>query len=418
MGSSYLGRNFVESQTRSQSTDYGSTMGKKKSPSRAMAYTFPEMESFHQDTFPGDNPGPGPGGPGPPIDPAGNPCDGRVLWVQSQLTIPCGESEFPISTSGAVGTVKITYPEGTSGNTKSGQLVNCPTDEFFTIKVTDDCPGYSTITVWKEACDCTGMTISCGADTAFCTGSIACNSAITTEGQDFTVSGYTGALTWSVTGTGWVISDTIPQSGDSKKLTPTCPAGAGRLTVTDGNCCSVEIDLTMMTPLTITGASELTKPGTSQYSASGTVTEWQVTGTGASISQTGLLTLDSTACGMIEISVTGECGGRGCKPVRVTNNGVWCLISSDYYGGSCTGCSQCTWQNCNCDVVAGGSMTSYYGYSGCRVNSGGSGECSPPPQSSPCTGCYTCQVSCDLVNCFGGAAVWTYKENYEWKCSC
>ena len=76
---------------------------------------------------------------------------------------------------------------------------------------------------------------------------------------------------------------------------------------------------------TITGPDTATKPGTYQYSTNlESPVSWSVSGTGASIDENGLVTLDDTACGVFTVSAQSQVGEITCsKDVRVTNNGVW-----------------------------------------------------------------------------------------------
>lgn len=420
MGKSYLGRNFVENQSRSQSTDYGSSMGKKKSPSRAMAYTFPEMESFHQGTFSGSTPG-SPGGSGA-IAAAGNPCDGRVLWVQSQITIPCGESEFGIKTLGAVGGIKVEYPEGVSGNKTNtkGSFEECPTEDFYIIKVTDDCPGYSTITVWPEACPCTGFGVTCGAAGTVCGGSVPCYSMITPGGtKQFSVTAGTGTVAWSVDTPGWTVDST------GLVTAPTCSGSLGSgFHVVDDSCCSVDLALSIKNTFTLSGLDAVTKPGTYGYSASGAygTVAWTVAGTGATIDQNGTVTLDSSACGSFTVTATDDCNGCAEFTARITNSGLWCLVSVDTCSTNLNPyfCCQCVPQAYNCTVTSGGGQTLYVGYKGCWIPGTPCGNmpggCDQGTCGGPCSN-FEGGQGCGTV-CSDLKAVWNTKYNYVWSCAC
>ncbi|MBI4824362.1 MAG: hypothetical protein HY805_09075 [Nitrospirae bacterium] len=62
----------------------------------------------------------------------------------------------------------------------------------------------------------------------------------------------------------------------------------------------------------------------------GTV-EWSVSGTGGSITQDGVLTAGSTACGSLIVTATcSKCGTSDTQDVRVTSSGVWYPIESCY----------------------------------------------------------------------------------------
>lgn len=77
------------------------------------------------------------------------------------------------------------------------------------------------------------------------------------------------------------------------------------------------------TPLTLNGPDVVTKPGTYQYSAfGGDELAWSAWGRGVTIDQTGLVTLDSTACGLFIVTVSG-CGYIETKNVRISNAGKW-----------------------------------------------------------------------------------------------
>jgi hypothetical protein len=73
----------------------------------------------------------------------------------------------------------------------------------------------------------------------------------------------------------------------------------------------------------LNGPDVVTKPGTYQYSASGgDELFWSVWGQGASIDQTGLVSLDTTACGSFTVTVSG-CGYTESKNVPISNAGKW-----------------------------------------------------------------------------------------------
>lgn len=84
-------------------------------------------------------------------------------------------------------------------------------------------------------------------------------------------------------------------------------------------------------PLTISGSETITRNSSAQYTATGCPNNvaWSVSGTGATISSTGLLTVGSTACG--SLTVTAMCAGCGTSAiqyVRVTDAGQWVLVES------------------------------------------------------------------------------------------
>lgn len=82
-------------------------------------------------------------------------------------------------------------------------------------------------------------------------------------------------------------------------------------------------------PLAVSGPETITRNSSAQYTANGCPSnvEWSVSGKGATISSTGLLTAGSTACG--SLTVTASCSGCGTSAtqyVRVTDAGVWVLF--------------------------------------------------------------------------------------------
>jgi len=90
--------------------------------------------------------------------------------------------------------------------------------------------------------------------------------------------------------------------------------------------------------ITISGSDTITTSSTSQYSAtacyqnglceSSAGVSWSVSGTGASISDTGLLTTSASACGMLTVSANcPQCGISDTHEVRVTDAGKWNLVA-------------------------------------------------------------------------------------------
>ena len=81
---------------------------------------------------------------------------------------------------------------------------------------------------------------------------------------------------------------------------------------------------------TISGPDNAAAPGTYQYTVNNAQGEirWCVTGVGVSIDATGLVTVNSGACGSFTVSATdAECGQIGSKDARITNNGgSWQMI--------------------------------------------------------------------------------------------
>lgn len=95
-------------------------------------------------------------------------------------------------------------------------------------------------------------------------------------------------------------------------------------------------------PLTIIGTETITTNSSAQYTATGCPSNvaWSVSGNGATISSTGLLTVGSTACGTLTITATcSGCETSATQHVRVTDAGGWgeayFVCSTEY---SCRGC--------------------------------------------------------------------------------
>jgi len=99
--------------------------------------------------------------------------------------------------------------------------------------------------------------------------------------------------------------------------------------------------------ITISGSDTITTSSTSQYSAtacyqnglceSSAGVSWSVSGTGATISNTGLLTTNASACGVLTITANcPQCGTSDTHEVRVTDAGQW--VTLDTCGAACSGC--------------------------------------------------------------------------------
>jgi len=83
-------------------------------------------------------------------------------------------------------------------------------------------------------------------------------------------------------------------------------------------------------PLTISGSDTTTRNSTKQYTVTGcpSAVTWSVSGSGATISSTGLLTAGATACGSLLVTATcAACGTSTTQYVRVTDAGQWVITS-------------------------------------------------------------------------------------------
>jgi hypothetical protein len=173
-----------------------------------------------------------------------------------------------------------------------------------------------------------------------------------------------------------------------------CGCSQGTIWLED---CSADCCVTPCDPVpTVTGSSTTTTSSTEQYTyndGQGSVV-WSVTGTGASIDQTGLLTTSGSACGMLEVKATDDCCGEFTLDVRVTDNGSWVLVAE----GLCRAryLDKCI----NCDWIVG-----QYRYTIECVSS----DFGDPTPMAPCA-----QQNCTPY----GGATWhgDYKKQYLWTC--
>lgn len=122
--------------------------------------------------------------------------------------------------------------------------------------------------------------------------------------------------------------------------------------------CGNSSDFTLpLASASISGSSTTVKSSTQLYTyvpcscAEGDPT-WSVAGTGATISQTGLLTTDATACGTLVVSASAG----GCfttqKGVRVTDGGVWTNVYNCTPDWNTMGCYTCgAGTNCTLDTI-------------------------------------------------------------------
>jgi hypothetical protein len=134
----------------------------------------------------------------------------------------------------------------------------------------------------------------------------------------------------------------------------------------------------------VTGTDAMTTPGGYQFAVAGGngPYTWSISGTGASIDQTGYVSL-SGACGSFFVTCT-DCTGRSAVHggTRITNSGTWILIGSCGIGGSSTitpfYCTAVEGTSCNPDAFdcrtgpiifyRRGSGYTVDRYSGCYMN--------------------------------------------------
>jgi hypothetical protein len=91
--------------------------------------------------------------------------------------------------------------------------------------------------------------------------------------------------------------------------------------------------------LSLTGSETVTKPGASQFTASGGMLPytWAVEGTGVTISEDGLVTAGDDACGSFTATVTDKCGQTATMDARITNAGSWVQVGAQTCSGSHAG---------------------------------------------------------------------------------
>lgn len=88
---------------------------------------------------------------------------------------------------------------------------------------------------------------------------------------------------------------------------------------------------------------------------------WSVTGTGASISSNGLLTIGSASCGGITVAASCSDGSIATKTARVTNAGQWvALLIGGGYSGACGASYEGLFCCCNCGTVPSAIRGKYY----------------------------------------------------------
>ncbi|MDI6745377.1 MAG: hypothetical protein QMD07_08385 [Thermodesulfovibrionales bacterium] len=154
-------------------------------------------------------------------------------------------------------------------------------------------------------------------------------------------------------------------------------------------------------PLTISGSETITRNSSAQYTATGCPSNiiWSVSGTGATISSTGLLTAGATACGSLTVTATcPACGTSATQWVRVADAGQWVRINY---------CNLGSGSLCDFTVISGN--TKHY------IQVGGTTD----PNCNPATYCapngYYCHASSPIPPqiCFG----WMYCCVHSWSTS-
>lgn len=132
--------------------------------------------------------------------------------------------------------------------------------------------------------------------------------------------------------------------------------------------------------LELTGSDAVTAPGAYQYEASGGLQPytWEVSGTGASIDEDGLVTLAAGACGAYTVTCTDTCGASASIDARITNNGTWGPVETFYESQSGNGCLGGSvyiyWK----DDVIDGKYKYFDGYQGYRCCQCGTCNEGPP----------------------------------------
>lgn len=179
---------------------------------------------------------------------------------------------------------------------------------------------------------------------------------------------------------------------------------------------------------------EVVKSTTKQYTytpctcESGTAV-WAVSGTGASISQSGLLTTTAAACGTLTITVTMDGCTVATQEVRVTNGGTWTQTSYTEYchlGTESCFINPCTrvgssYVTYSCDYDAGGTRSRYYGQEGCSASSAlvckSFAYCITGAPLATLTGTPPCRTPC--ADCYGGETRYNLiyaVRVYAWVC--
>lgn len=132
---------------------------------------------------------------------------------------------------------------------------------------------------------------------------------------------------------------------------------------------------------------------------------WSASGTGASITQDGVLSASGSACGSLLVTATCvECGTSASQYVRVTDGGQWVVIESCTSTGSACGIATCT-------LITGKNKYVVTYHPGSLPNF----PCLPEGTDSCCTypqcPSYGCTLAPPLLGCCVRAS-----SMYEWQC--
>lgn len=414
----FIGRGFNEAMNRSQYIDYGPNMGKRKKPFWTKGYTFPEMEAFHEGTFDVGNPGLDPF----PPDPTPRPVD-CVEWIIENHTIS-GREAFGSDIKDRLRQAledrcaKIEKETGDDCCTQLNLIItSCLQHNSLSFCI---CCAQATLENYLPFGTC-DADFGDGADEDWrcCDGPCPTFSIQSLGGGC-----YKAAVSDCETRVGWELyrnGQWTSVSPDTNGMVCVSAGCEGILRATDicGESKTVNIVGSCSPTPTITCSAspcdEIVKSSSKTYTltnSQGNVT-WSVSGTGATINQSGVLTTDSTACGTLTVTATDDCCGAYAQQVRVTNGGTWVLVSNTLntttaYCGVIPpnydekNCSQCILgESYNCGIMSGGTLTNYFGT--CALPSNPSiGVCTGSAPCNPCSG--------------GNLLALRRTEIWEWRC--
>ena len=145
---------------------------------------------------------------------------------------------------------------------------------------------------------------------------------------------------------------------------------------------------------------------------------WEVSGTGASINQSGIVTTTAAACGTLTITATDSCCGVYTQQVRVTDAGTWLYIDQASCGNKTLGNSPqycpypgglLSYGSVSCVIITGGTKKEY-GATCFYANYdayGGVVCCEGIAVTYPCS--HTCTVGYKTF-------ITNYITTWEWRC--